>query len=266
MRRVTIAWSRVSIGIVLLAVLALGTKSHGQAAYTAVRDTCKITASGGSCSFANQIGALNLTFEVLLNGSPSTSIVTIQGCGRGNVAAYGSTLGSNGLPTNSAACDTLDVWDGTTNSDRKVTGLYDAYTVSWTFTGGTAPTLQANVLETSASSPSSQTDPRVFLNGAITTATTVKSNPGVVLGWMVSNPNASACFLQIFDATSGNVTLGTTVPVLSVPLASSANTIVGPQINVVLKRTTTAISVAATTTATGGSTCATGAVVNLWFQ
>ena len=255
--------------LILAAVISLlPSEACAQAAYTAARESCKITASGGTCQFDNHIGALNLTFELLINGSPSTSVVTTQGCGRGNQAAYGSSaLGVNGLPTVTFTCDTLDVYDVVANSNRKVTGLYDAYVVIWTNTGGTTPTLQVNVLETSASSPSSQTDPRVFLNAAITSATTVKSNPGIVLGWMISNPNASACFLQIFDATSGNVTLGTTVPILSVPLGlSSVPNIVTPQINVVLKRTTTAISVAATTTATGGSTCATGVIVNLWFQ
>jgi hypothetical protein len=251
--------------MVLLAVLALGVKSEGQAAYTAARETCKVTASGGSCTFNNQIGALNLTFEELINGSPATSVITISGCGRGNPAAYGQATGNNGLAANSATCDVLDVYTGTSNANRRITGLYDQYQVTWTFTGGTAPTLQLNTLETSASSPSSQTINNPFLNAAVTTAVTVKSSPGILQGFMISNPNASPCFLQVFNATSGNVTLGTTVPLLSIPLASSNNSILGPQVNVVLGQFSTAISVAATTTATGNTTCATGVVANLWF-
>jgi hypothetical protein len=146
--------------LVLLAIMALwATQAHAQAAYNMDRDSGKITTSGGTWTHTNRIGSLNITFEVLINGSPTSSTVTIQGCGRGNLASYGSTNGLNGLQANSATCDVLDTYTANVSANRKITGLYDSYIVTATWSGGTSPTVQVNTLETSASSPLSANDP-----------------------------------------------------------------------------------------------------------
>ncbi len=89
----------------------------------------------------------------------------------------------------------------------------------------------------------------------------VKASAGQLGGYMIYNPNTSVAYVQVFDATTVSVTVGTTTPtyVLSIPAASAAN----------LELTcgvahATAITVAATTTPTG-STAPTTALTGAFF-
>jgi hypothetical protein len=146
--------------LVLLAILALwATHANAQGAYNMDRDSGKIITSGGTWTHTNRIGSLNITFELLINGSPTSSTITIQGCGRGNQSAYGSSNGLNGLAAVSATCDTLDTFTANINANRKITGLYDYFLVTATWSGGASQSVQVNTLETSASSPLSANDP-----------------------------------------------------------------------------------------------------------
>ena len=103
-----------------------------------------------------------------------------------------------------------------------------------------------------------------FTKPALTTTTNVKTSAGNVYGYYIYNPNASACSLDFFNVASASVTLGTTVPVLSlvIPATAGANlyTAQSPLLPF------SALSVAAVTAAAGGSTCGTGMTVNLWYQ
>ena len=67
--------------------------------------------------------------------------------------------GLNGLAAVSATCDTLDTYTANANANRKVTGLYDYYLVTATWSGGSLQSVQVNTLETAASSPLSANDP-----------------------------------------------------------------------------------------------------------
>jgi uncharacterized membrane protein YqgA involved in biofilm formation len=104
----------------------------------------------------------------------------------------------------------------------------------------------------------------VFTNSALTSTTAVQSTTTDLYGWYIYNPNASACSLDFFNATTSNVTLGTTVPKLSlvIPATSGANLIFPNSI----AHFQTALSVAAVTAAGGSSTCSTGMTVNLFYQ
>jgi hypothetical protein len=101
-----------------------------------------------------------------------------------------------------------------------------------------------------------------FLNGAVTTAVTVKGSSGFLYSWFLYNPNASVCYLQVFNTTTP--TLGTTVPILSLPVPATSGANIPP--GSLATAFNTAISVAATTTPTGSTTCTTGMTVNLWYQ
>lgn len=76
----------------------------------------------------------------------------------------------------------------------------------------------------------------------------VKASAGNFGGYMVYNPNASAVFIQVFDVASASVTLGTTAPtyVITLPATAAANVEFSLGIT-----HATAITLAATTTATG---------------
>lgn len=89
-----------------------------------------------------------------------------------------------------------------------------------------------------------------LLNALSTTVTTVKASSGK-LGFVgCFNPNSLVAYMQVFD-TSGTVTLGTTTPVLSLPIYPGTN----PQVQDMGFGTNfaNAIKVAATTTATGST-------------
>jgi hypothetical protein len=100
-------------------------------------------------------------------------------------------------------------------------------------------------------------------NGLSNTNSQIKSGQGTLGGWYVYNPNASVAYLQIFDTATGSITVGTTAPKLSIgiPTASAANLELtcGIQFG-------TAICVAATTTATGGTAPSSALDCSFWFK
>jgi hypothetical protein len=87
------------------------------------------------------------------------------------------------------------------------------------------------------------------------TKVTVKGSAGLFAGYMIYNPNSSVCFVQVFDVANASITLGTTTPtyVIPVPAAAAANI----EFSVGIAHTT-AIVVAATTTANGSTAPAVG--------
>lgn len=57
------------------------------------------------------------------------------------------------------------------------------------------------------------------------TAQAIKASAGVLLGYYIYNPNATAQFVQFYNTASGSVTVGTTNPLfmLTIPATSAAN-------------------------------------------
>jgi len=90
------------------------------------------------------------------------------------------------------------------------------------------------------------------IQGALsTTVQSVKSSAGQLGRVYCYNPNASVAYVQIFNATTGNVTLGSTTPTDFVPIAATATG--GWAKSPVGDQYSTAISVAATTTYNGST-------------
>ncbi len=92
------------------------------------------------------------------------------------------------------------------------------------------------------------------------TVTSVKASSGAILGWHFGSANAALGFVQIFDAAAADVTLGTTVPKLSIYYGATTPAFIALPKPIPFG---TAISVAATTTA-GGLTAASCAA-NVFF-
>jgi hypothetical protein len=96
------------------------------------------------------------------------------------------------------------------------------------------------------------------------TATAMKTSEGELYSLEVSNPNSSDAYIQLFDATASDVTVGTTTPSLSFLVPAGDGTLDGGMDkfwpNGVIFDT--AITYACTTTATGSSDPSTGLVVN----
>lgn len=82
------------------------------------------------------------------------------------------------------------------------------------------------------------------------TKVAVKASAGSFGGYMLYNPNAAVAYVQVFDVASASVTLGTTAPtyVITVPPAAGANL----EFSLGIAHAT-AITLAATTTATGST-------------
>lgn len=103
-----------------------------------------------------------------------------------------------------------------------------------------------------------------FRNAAVTnTAVAIKASAGKLHGYNLYNPNASLAFVHFYDVAAASVTVGTTTPIRSVALPSTANGTIGIDREITLGVAfATAISVAASTTATGGTAPGTALVVN----
>jgi hypothetical protein len=99
--------------------------------------------------------------------------------------------------------------------------------------------------------------PQAYTNTSITSAATVKSAPGNVYGYSISNSGGSACYAELFNATPANVTLGTTAPTFVIPAPAGG----GANLSFPPVPFGTAISIAAVTSPGGSSTCAVAATV-----
>lgn len=94
------------------------------------------------------------------------------------------------------------------------------------------------------------------------TAQAVRTTSGYLHFLEVSNPNGTDAFIQLFDAATGDVSVGTTTPALS--LLVPANGAMDKHFPVPMKFET-AITYACTTTATGSGDPTTGLVVNAGY-
>lgn len=98
--------------------------------------------------------------------------------------------------------------------------------------------------------------------GLVGTVQTVKGTAAVLGGYHIMSPAATICYIQFFDvATATTVTLGTTVPDLSLGFNPSSAANMPTLWNFV-----NGIKIAATTTRTGSTPCGTGMDVNLAYQ
>ena len=103
----------------------------------------------------------------------------------------------------------------------------------------------------------------------LATVVAIKVTAGKLYGLEASNPNTVSIWLQFFDLATGDVTIGTTTPkmTLVVPKGASAS-----DVGAMDKLWTagihfeTAIVVAATTTPTGSTAPGTGLDVNSFFR
>ena len=108
----------------------------------------------------------------------------------------------------------------------------------------------------------------LFDSSIVGTAQALKTSGGRLAAVEISNPNTVSGFLQIFDLATGDITMGTTAPKLSlaIPKGASATDVgimdklwkEGIDFNI-------AISYAITTTATGSTAMTTAPVGNFFF-
>ncbi len=100
------------------------------------------------------------------------------------------------------------------------------------------------------------------------TAQALKTADGRILYLHVINPNATDAFLQLFDAATGDVTVGTTTPALTFLIPAGNGVTRGawelpPGVAILFK---VAITYACTTTATCNGDPTTGLIINALRQ
>lgn len=92
---------------------------------------------------------------------------------------------------------------------------------------------------------------------------TVGDAAAIVYGWTFDNLDAAVAYLQFWDADSGDVTVGTTPPTLTVKIASSATRDKEFRKPIKFRK---AITVAVTANADGsGSAPTNGGLLNLFY-
>ncbi len=146
----------------------------------------------------------------------------------------------------SLAGTVVAVGNGTTgNGTQRVTLSSDS-------TGQVAPAAAAAATGTS-----------IYSNTALTsTKTAVKTSAGNLYGYHIYNVNNAVTYVQLFNATTANVTVGSTTPtaVLAIPANGWADA--PPATPIAFA---TALTIAATTTATGSTAPGTAILVNFWY-
>lgn len=95
------------------------------------------------------------------------------------------------------------------------------------------------------------------------TVSAIKAGLGYVFGFSIYNPNTSAIYVQVFDALSADVTLGTTAAkcVIGIPASSGVSMSLTKPLEMAK-----GISAAATTTPGGATGPTSGVVVNVFYR
>lgn len=148
-----------------------------------------------------------------------------------------------------------------------ITTSYTSGTVTGTavLTQGTQPNTTVNATGSILALLTPQTSSGcAAYNGAVAAAATaVKTSAGQLYGWHIFNSNTSTIYVQIFNALTSGVTLGTTAPVLSIGVPAGA-AVDFEQANGIAFAT--AISVACTTTRQGSTAPTNPVDLNLIYK
>lgn len=103
-----------------------------------------------------------------------------------------------------------------------------------------------------------------MLNALSNSPVAIKGSQGQLLLLQCGNTNTGEAYVQVFNTLSGSVSIGSTVPVLSIPIAGSSTG--GFALSLTGIQFGTAITVAATTTATGGTAPSTALDCNAGYN
>ena len=202
--------------------------------------------------------AVNCTFEGSISDSGSSNWFAVQGV-RTNANTVEVTTGS-------LSAQPLYAWEFSVNAlsrFRVRATTRTSGTQVWTMKLGSyatepIPAIQTHAITGSVSVSSTTIGASAsvvghswYYNAALSnTDVAVKVTAGRVYGYDFYNPNTTGAYIQFFNALIANVTPGTTVPTFSIFLPPLSGR---DMYNTVPKSFATAITICATTTATGGT-------------
>lgn len=198
---------------------------------------CAGTFAGANCTFEGSLNSTNGTdgnwFAVQAIRSNANTIETTTGV-LGAAPAYAWELSVNAMKWFRIRAT---AWTSGTQTWTMIPGTYATEPIPGAQISGTQP-----VSGTVTATPVTPTT--LFTNSAATTnATLVKSTAGTLWSIAVSNTNAAARFLKLFNLTTAP-TVGTSVPVFTVAIPSGGTVLVNGGSNGI--RFSTGISLAIT--------------------
>lgn len=134
---------------------------------------------------------------------------------------------------------------------------------TWTFTPSGTQAVSGTVTTNAPTLTTASTALTVFRSPTVANApVAVKTSAGRVHKYHFGNPNSAPVFVHLYNATTANVTVGTTTPLATYMVAANA-ALDGFWPN--SDNFSTAISVAVTTTVNGATSPTAGALVNLGY-
>lgn len=188
--------------VLAAAFLLLQTSAlFGQGAYVKAVDAKTISVSGTVFTHVNTIAELNVNAEYVITGSPTITSIILQGCMRGGT------------------CTTLNTYTSSSNTTVSASGLFDTYTVTPIWTGGSSPTVTINWLGTSNSSPASggvsDCPNTSFVTGVATGTQTVLVAGATgrkvrICALVAGNTNATSGLGKLSEGTGANCGTGLT--------------------------------------------------------
>jgi len=97
----------------------------------------------------------------------------------------------------------------------------------------------------------------------VATAQALKASAGQLYGYHMYNPEAAVTFVHFYNVASGSVTVGTTNPQMTIAIPNAGFADLSLPFGITFS---TAITVAATTTAGGNGAPATGVSLVAWYK
>ena len=218
---------------------------------------CAGTFAGANCTFEGSLNSTNGTdgnwFAVQAIRSNANTIETTTGV-LGAAPAYAWELSVNAMKWFRIRAT---AWTSGTQTWTMIPGTYATEPIPGAQISGTQPVSGTVTATVTGGTVLPVTPATLFTNSAATTnATLVKSTAGTLWSIAVSNTNAAARFLKLFNLTTAP-TVGTSVPVFTVPIPSGGTVLVNGGANGI--RFGTGISLAITGAAGDLDTTAIGA-------
>jgi hypothetical protein len=119
------------------------------------------------------------------------------------------------------------------------------------------------VQDTPSASASSTGFSLNYQSGLTTTKVAVKASAGNFAGWHIQNPNNAISYIQVFNVASASVTLGSTSPTFVITVPANGWEDFEPVLPGIAF--STAITLAATTTASGSTAPVNNLIATFWY-
>lgn len=222
------------------------------------------------------------TADGLLVNLGSNNDVTVTGSVTANAGTNLNTSSLNLEATQADVRTALQIIDDWDESDRAKVNPIAGQAGVQGGSGGVTALTQRTTLATDVALPtgtnslgkvvpeasSSGAALQVSRNAALSnTAVAISAISGRLYGWHVFNPGTALAYVQVYNLAAASVVVGTTTPTITLALPSNSTSNVGVDgLFSIPVEFSSAISMAATTTPTGGTAPGTALLANMFYR